>query len=102
LNQLIVEEFDAKTAENVHKKNTIKKQKIIDTIVTDGFTGYNQIIKDLKAKHQLYTFHIMHNLMIDLVKKLNKIKRQIKTRKKKTQNLTRNLEENKYKKNKKR
>lgn len=43
----------------------------------------------------------MHNLMMDLVKKLNKIKRQIKTRKKKTHNLTRNIEENRYKKNKK-
>lgn len=99
LNQLIVKEFDIKIAE-MFIKNTLKNKKV-DTMVTDGFTGYNHIIKELKAKHQLCTFHIMHNLMMDLVKKLNKIKRQIKTRKKKTHELTRNLEKNKYKKNKK-
>ncbi len=81
-------------------KNTLKDKKV-KSIVTDGFTGYNQIIEALKAKHQLCTFHIMHNLMVDLVKELNKIKRKIRTKKKKTAVLTENLEENRYKRNKK-
>lgn len=99
LNWLIVKEFDIKIVESFIKTTLIDKK--VDTIVTDGLTWYNLIIEDLKTKHQLCTFHIMHSLMVDLVKVLKKLKNQIKTRTKKTQHLTRNLEENKYKKNKK-
>jgi hypothetical protein len=62
LNQLIVNEFDIKIVEKFIK-STLKDKKL-DTIVTDGFKGYNHIIEDLTVKHQLCTFHIMHNLMI--------------------------------------
>ena len=81
-------------------KNTLKDKKL-DTIVTDGLTGYNNIIEDLTGKHQLCTFHIMHKLMIHSINKVNPLKRRIKNLKKKITNLTKNLKENKYTKNKK-
>lgn len=38
----------------------------LETIITDGYSTYKEIIKNLGAKHQLCTFHLMHNLMTDL------------------------------------
>ena len=38
----------------------------LKTIITDGYSAYKEIIKKLGAKHQLCTFHLMHNLMTDL------------------------------------
>ena len=38
----------------------------LNTIITDGHSSYKEIINKLGAKHQLCTFHLMHNLMTDL------------------------------------
>lgn len=38
----------------------------LDTIITDGYRPYPEIIELLGAKHQLCTFHIMQNLMTKL------------------------------------
>ena len=38
----------------------------LNTIITDGHSSYREIIDNLGAKHQLCTFHLMHNLMTDL------------------------------------
>ena len=38
----------------------------LNTIITDGHSSYREIIDKLGAKHQLCTFHLMHNLMADL------------------------------------
>jgi len=38
----------------------------LDTIITDGYRSYPEIIEGLGAKHQLCTFHIMQNLMTKL------------------------------------
>ena len=38
----------------------------LETIITDGYSVYREIIKKLGAKHQLCTFHLMHTLMTDL------------------------------------
>ena len=35
----------------------------LDTIITDGYRAYPQIIDEIGAKHQLCRFHIMENLM---------------------------------------
>ena len=35
----------------------------LETIITDGYSSYNEIIEKLGAKHQLCTFHLMNNLM---------------------------------------
>lgn len=80
VNEWIVEEYDHEVVENF--LNTSLKDKKVKTIVTDGFSAYSQMITDLNANHHLCTFHIMHNLMIDVIKVLNGIQRKIKTRQK--------------------
>lgn len=63
--ELIVKnQFDKDYIEKFLKESTrgIK----LDTIITDGHSSYKEIIKNLGAKHQLCTFHLMHNLMTDL------------------------------------
>lgn len=49
----------------------------INTIVTDGYKAYEEIIEELGAKHQKCVFHIMENLMTPLQKLLNKMNRKI-------------------------
>jgi len=41
----------------------------LDTIITDGYRAYPQIIDEIGAKHQLCRFHIMENLMKPLKQK---------------------------------
>ena len=60
-------------------KEEIKKYLItslkglkLNTIITDGYAAYSEIIKEIGAKHQICTFHIMQNLMLPLQKLINK------------------------------
>ena len=62
----------------------------LDTIITDGYRAYPQIIDEIGAKHQLCRFHIMENLMKPVNKRINILERKIKSYKKK-------IEENKQK-----
>ena len=55
----------------------------INTIITDGYTAYKEIIEEIGAKHQTCTFHLMQNLMTPLTKFINKRERSIKSLKKK-------------------
>lgn len=54
----------------------------LNTIITDGHSSYREIIDKLGAKHQLCTFHLMHNLMTDLNPILHGKNRKIESLKK--------------------
>ena len=60
------DEFQRKTIKKFYKES-LKGLKIY-TIITDGYKAYEDIIKDLGAKHQKCVFHIMQNLMTPLQK----------------------------------
>ena len=51
----------------------------LETIITDGYRSYPEIIERLGAKHQLCTFHIMQNLMTKLNPYINTKKRLIES-----------------------
>ena len=55
----------------------------LDTIITDGYRAYPQIIDEIGAKHQLCRFHIMENLMKPINKRVNILERKIKSFEKK-------------------
>ena len=55
----------------------------LDTIITDGYRVYPQIIDEIGAKHQLCRFHIMENLMNPINKRINILERKIKSFEKK-------------------
>ena len=51
----------------------------LETIITDGYRSYPEIIERLGAKHQLCTFHIMQNLMTKLNPYINTKNRLIES-----------------------
>ena len=53
----------------------------INTIITDGYRSYPEIIDEIGAKHQLCTFHIMQNLITPLNKKVRALKNRIESNK---------------------
>ena len=69
-------QFQQKTIQKFLKES-LKGLKI-NTIITDGYKVYEDIIKDLGAKHQKCVFHIMQNLMNPLQKMINKYTKKIK------------------------
>ena len=86
-------------------KETIKKYFIesfkglkLNTIITDGYGAYPEIIKEIGAKHHSCTFHIMQGLMLPLQKHLNKLNRSIKTLEEQIEKTTERIEhlKNKY------
>jgi len=48
-------------------------------IVSDGDKAFGTIIDEIGVPHQRCVFHIMQNLMNELIKPINKLKRKIKT-----------------------
>lgn len=70
------DQFQQKTIQKFLKES-LKGLKI-NTIITDGYKVYEDIIKDLGAKHQKCVFHIMQNLMTPLQKMINKYTKKIK------------------------
>lgn len=80
-------------------KETIKKYFIesfkglkLNTIITDGYGAYPEIIKEIGAKHHSCTFHIMQGLMLPLQKHLNKLNRSIKTLEEQIEKTTERIE----------
>lgn len=71
------EEFTKETIKKYFKKS-LKGLKL-NTIITDGYSVYPEIIEEIGAKHHSCTFHIMQRLMIPLQKLLNKRNRSIKS-----------------------
>ena len=69
------DQFSKEYIETFLKKSTegIK----LEAIITDGYSAYKEIIENLGAKHQLCTFHLMHNLMTDLNPIINRKQRKI-------------------------
>ena len=55
----------------------------VDTIITDGYRAYPEIIESIGAKQQRYSFHVMKNLMDDINPIHLSLKRKIKKQKKK-------------------
>lgn len=74
------EEFTKETIKKYFKES-LKGLKL-NTIITDGYSAYLEIIEEIGAKHHSCTFHIMQRLMIPLQKLLNKRNRSIKSLKK--------------------
>ena len=50
-----------------------------DTIITDGYKPYQEIIKEMNLKHQLCAFHNLSNFMKKGHRKASKLKRRLKT-----------------------
>ena len=55
----------------------------VDTITTDGYRAYPEIIESLRAKKQRCSFHVMKNLMDDIYPIHPSLKRKIKKAEKK-------------------
>ena len=51
----------------------------LNTIITDSYSVYTEIIEEIGAKHHDCTFQIFQVLMLLLQKHLNKVNRSIKT-----------------------
>lgn len=64
----------------------------LDTIITYGYRTYLQIIDEIGAKHQLYIFHIMGNLMKLINKRIHILERKIKSFKKNRRKQPKNTE----------
>ena len=60
------------TKETIKKyfKESFKGLKL-NTIITDGYSAYPEIIEEMGAKHHSCTFHIMQRLMLPLQKHIN-------------------------------
>lgn len=71
------EEFTKETIKKYFNES-LKGLKL-NTIITDGYSAYPEIIEEIGAKHHSCTFHIMQRLMIPLQKLLNKRNRSIKS-----------------------
>jgi hypothetical protein len=84
-----IEELDVDFKENF--LNDTLKDKNVHGIVSDGDKSYATIIDEMQVPHQLCNFHIMHNLMSELIKPLNKLKRKIKTTNEKIEKIKENL-----------
>ena len=109
-NQIIKREDFTKETIKKYFKESLKGLKL-NTIITEGYSVYPEIIEEIGAKHHSCTFHMMQRLMLPLQKHINKRNRNIKSleeqieknRTIKKQNTTqkRKSKENRHKKNKK-
>ena len=79
INDQIIKREDF-TKETIKKyfKESLKGLKL-NTIITDGYSAYPEIIEEIRAKHHTCTFHMMQRLMLPLQKLLNKRNRSIKS-----------------------
>lgn len=63
----------------------------VDTIITDGYRAYPEIIESLGAKQQRCTFHVMKNLMDEINPIHTRLKRKIKNAQEKIEDLEEKL-----------
>ena len=75
---LPIEDLDSNFKEEFLNKNL--KDKNVKGIVSDGDKAYFTIIDKIGFTHQLCNFHIMQNLMSELIKPINKLNRKIKSK----------------------
>jgi hypothetical protein len=91
-----LEELDINFKKEFLKNNL--KDKTVKGIVSDGDKSYFTIIAELGYIHQLCNFHLMQNLMDELIKPINKLNRKIKSKNKKIERIKEKLHSYKYKK----
>jgi hypothetical protein len=91
LNDMIlpIEELDVDFKEDFLKSTL--NEKTIKGIVSDGDKSYAAIIDKIGAPHQLCNFHLMQNLMSELIKPINKLNRKIKSNTKKINDIKEKL-----------
>ena len=89
------EEFTKQTIKK-YLKESLKGLKL-NTIITDGYSAYPEIIKEIGAKHHSCTFHMMQRLMIPLQKHINKRNRSIKSLEEQIEKTTDKIEQLKSK-----
>ena len=77
-NQIILGvEFSKETIKKYFKESF--KGLKLNTIITDGYSAYPEIIEEIGTKHHSCTFHIIERLMTPLQKHINKLNRSIKS-----------------------
>ena len=86
---LLVEELDVGFKENFLKSTL--NEKPIKGMVSDGDKSYATIIDEIGVPHQLCNFHLMQNLMSELIKPINKLNRKIKSNVKKINDIKEKL-----------
>ena len=89
------EEFTKETIKKYFKESF--KGLKLNTIITDGFGAYPEVIEEIGAKHHSCTFHIMQGLMFPLQKHLNILNRGIKSLKEQIEKTTEKIEQLKSK-----
>ena len=89
------EEFTKQTIKK-YLKESLKGLKL-NTIITDSYSAYPEIIKEIGAKHHSCTFHMMQRLMIPLQKHINKRNRSIKSLEEQIEKTTDKIEQLKSK-----
>ena len=97
INDQIIKKEDF-TKETIKKyfKESLKGLKL-NTIITDGYSAYPEIIEEIRAKHHTCTFHMMQRLMLPLQKLLNKLNRSIKSLEEQIEKNTEKIEQLKNK-----
>ncbi len=97
INDQIIKREDF-TKETIKKyfKESLKGLKL-NTIITDGYSAYPEIIEEIRAKHHTCTFHMMQRLMLPLQKLLNKLNRSIKSLEEQIEKNTEKIEQLKNK-----
>lgn len=97
INDQIIKREDF-TKETIKKyfKESLKGLKL-NTIITDGYSAYPEIIEEIRAKHHTRTFHMMQRLMLPLQKLLNKLNRSIKSLEEQIEKNTEKIEQLKNK-----
>ena len=89
------EEFTKETIKKYFKESF--KGLKLNTIITDGYSTYPEIIEEIGAKHHSCTFHIMQRLMTPLQKHINKLNRSIKSLEEQIEKTTEKIEQLKNK-----
>ena len=89
------EEFTKETIKKYFKESF--KGLKLNTIITDGYGAYPEIIEEIGAKHHTCTSHIMQGLMLPLQKHINKRNRIIKSLEEQIEKTTEKIEQLKSK-----
>ena len=84
--QIIRREDFTKETIKKHFKESFKGLKL-NTIITDCYSAYPEIIEEIRAKYHSCTFHIMQRLILPLQKHINKRNRSIKALEEKIEEL---------------
>jgi hypothetical protein len=93
------ENLDIHVKEKFIRKNL--KDKIVKGVVSDSDKAYLTIFEKMGYIHQRCNFHLMQNLMDELIKPINRLKRQILSKSRQIKKIQEKLPFFKYKKSRK-